>query len=56
MADPLGDRPETRPLSEAELAARRRRNVWLALALAGFVVLVGLVTVIRLGSGIPERM
>lgn len=56
MAEERDDRPETRPLTEAELAARRRRNVWLALALAGFVVLVGLITVIRLGSGIPERM
>jgi hypothetical protein len=40
------------------LKARKRRNLWLGLALAGFVVLVMAITVIRLhtGTGISERM
>ncbi len=37
-------------LSDRELAARKRRNLWLALALFGFVILVGAVTVIRLSQ------
>lgn len=50
------DRPEIEP--QEALAARRRRNLWLALALGGFVVLVMLVTIIRLstGTGVSERM
>ncbi|MBO6583757.1 MAG: hypothetical protein JJ954_12450 [Hyphomonas sp.] len=35
---------------EAELRARKSRNIWLGLALAGFVILVGVVTFIRLSS------
>ena len=35
---------------EAELRARKSRNLWLGLALAGFVILVGVVTFIRLSS------
>ncbi|MEL6474110.1 MAG: hypothetical protein AAFQ21_08485 [Pseudomonadota bacterium] len=48
--------PEPRPLSPEEDAARKRRNIWLALALVGFVALVAIVTMVRIGSGIPERM
>ncbi len=43
-------------LSKEELAARKRRNIWLGFALAGFVILVLLITMIRLANGIPERM
>lgn len=35
-----------------ELAARKRRNLWIALAIVGFVVLVFLVTMTRVGEGI----
>jgi hypothetical protein len=35
---------------QAEMAARKSRNRWLGLALAGFVILVGVVTFIRLSS------
>jgi len=35
-----------------ELAARKRRNFWIALAITGFVVLVFLVTMVRVGEGI----
>ncbi len=37
------------PVSE-EMRARKRRNLWLGLALGGFVVLVGLTTAIRLAD------
>lgn len=35
-----------------ELAARKRRNVWIAVAIAAFVVLVFLVTMVRVEDGI----
>lgn len=35
-----------------ELAARKRRNLWIALAIAAFVVLVFLVTMVRVEDGI----
>ncbi len=38
-------------LSEAELAARKRRNLWLALALGAFVVTVLVVTMVRISQG-----
>ena len=47
------------PQLDAEaLKARKRRNLWLGLALAAFVVLVMITTVIRLntGIGVSERM
>lgn len=50
------DKDSDQPLSKAELAARNRRNIWLGFALAGFVILVLLITVVRLANGIPERM
>ncbi len=37
-------------LTPDELAARNRRNVWLALALVAFVLIVGAVTVIRISE------
>ncbi len=36
----------------ARLAAQKRRNVWLGLALFGFVVLVGVVSGLRLAENI----
>ena len=42
---------DTVKLTPDELAARRGRNRWLALALTAFVVLVGVVTVTRLSEG-----
>jgi hypothetical protein len=35
-----------------ELAARKRRNLWIAAAIAAFVVLVFLVTMVRVEDGI----
>ena len=37
-------------LDPAAIAARKKRNVWLGLALFGFVVLVAVTTVIRLSN------
>ena len=42
--------PEPAHLDAAHLAAQKRRNLWLGLALLGFVVLVGLTTIIRLSD------
>ncbi|MEZ5956494.1 MAG: hypothetical protein R3C27_04695 [Hyphomonadaceae bacterium] len=35
-----------------ELAARKRRNLWIALAVGAFVVLVFLITVVKIEDGI----
>ncbi|WP_018147091.1 hypothetical protein [Henriciella marina] len=43
-------------LSDEARRAQKRRNLWLALALITFVVLVALTTIMRLGGGVPERM
>ncbi len=50
--------PSGLQLDAAAIKARTRRNLWLGLALGGFVVLVLVVTLIRLNSGVgvPERM
>lgn len=52
------DFPEQGRLSDDEIKARNRRNIWLGLALFGFVVLVMVITVVRLytGTGVSERM
>jgi len=42
-------------LTAEELRARNRRNVWIALAVAGFVVLVFLVTLVKLQAGVLDR-
>jgi hypothetical protein len=38
-----------------ELQARKRRNLWIALAVAGFVVLVFFITLAKLQAGVLER-
>ncbi|MEM9738336.1 MAG: hypothetical protein AAF829_00570 [Pseudomonadota bacterium] len=43
---------EVRPLTDEEAKARGRRNVWLALALVAFVMLVLTITIVRLSQGI----
>jgi hypothetical protein len=35
-----------------ELAARKRRNVWIAAAIVAFVVLVFLITMVKVENGI----
>jgi len=39
-------------LTPEELKARKRRNVWIALAITAFIVLVFLITMVRVGDGI----
>lgn len=42
-------------LTPEELAARKRRNLWIALSIAAFVVLVFLITLAKLKAGVLER-
>ncbi|MCA8901621.1 MAG: hypothetical protein KDA53_10250 [Hyphomonas sp.] len=58
MADDKDQFPAPQPLSEEARAAQKRRNLWLGLALLGFVVLVAITTFVRLstGTGIAGRM
>jgi len=42
-------------LTPEELRARKRRNVWIALSIAAFVVLVFLITLAKLQGGILDR-
>lgn len=48
--------PEIRPLTAEERAAQKKRNVWLAFALLGFLVLVFIITIVRIRDGIYWRM
>lgn len=50
--------PVLPPLDTDAVKARNRRNLWLGLSLATFVVLVMLMTLVRLhtGTGVSERM
>jgi len=42
-------------LTPEELAARKRRNVFIALAIVAFVVLVFAITLTQLQAGVLER-
>ena len=42
-------------LTPEELKARKRRNLWIALAVAAFVVLVFAITVAQLQGGVLDR-
>jgi hypothetical protein len=44
-----------RPLTEAEVKARKGRNLWLALSLLAFVLLVLAITIVRLGPDVMNR-
>ena len=50
------DRPTPPDLDDEARKAQKLRNLWLALALVAFVVLVIVTTMVRLGGGVPERM
>ena len=52
--DPREDYPETVKLTAEEEAARKRRNRMIALSLIGFIGLIFLTTVIRLGQNIAS--
>ena len=42
-------------LTDAELSARKRRNVWLAAGLVAFIVLIFTVTVLRLSRNLESQ-
>ena len=42
-------------LTPAQESARKKRNLWIALALLGFVALVFLITVAKMKAGILDR-
>ena len=42
-------------LSADELKARKRRNMWLGLAIAAFIVLVFAITMAKTGAAILDR-
>jgi hypothetical protein len=42
-------------LTPEELKARKRRNVWIALSIGAFVLLVFMITVTKLQAGILDR-
>jgi hypothetical protein len=42
-------------LSAEQVAARKRRNLWLALSIAGFVLLVFFITLAKLQAGVLDR-
>jgi hypothetical protein len=44
---------ETVTLTPEQVRARKRRNVWIALAVGAFVVLVFLITIAKLRAGQP---
>ncbi len=46
---------ETVILTPEQETARKRRNMWLALSIAGFMVLVFLITISKLQAGLLER-
>ena len=52
MTDPRSDYPKPVPLDEAADKARKRRNLWLALSLVGFIVLIALITALRLKANL----
>lgn len=39
-------------LTPEQIKARKRRNVWIALSITAFIVLVFLITMVRVGDGI----
>lgn len=46
------DLPETVALTPEETKARNRRNLWIALAIGAFVVLVFFITMVKVQDGI----
>jgi hypothetical protein len=50
---PTGERVTLTP---EQVSARRKRSQWLAIALFVFVILVFVLTMSKVGGGIPERL
>ena len=42
-------------MTPEELSARKRRNVWIAVSIVAFVLLVFLITVAKLQAGVLDR-
>lgn len=42
-------------LTDAELAARKRRNLWIAVGLVAFIVLIFVTTVLRLSRNLETQ-
>ena len=52
---PAPQRPLTPAEQDAARAAQRKRNIAIALGLVGFIILVYLVTVLKMGGAIANR-
>ncbi len=52
---PQQDKPATYVLTPEEEKRRKERNIAVALAVAGFMLIVFLVTILRLGGNVAER-
>lgn len=55
MSEPAPPVMETVALTPEQLSARKRRNLWIALSVAAFVLLVFLITLAKLKAGVLER-
>ncbi len=56
MSKPQTDEaPEAVALTPAQLKARSRRNIWIALSVGAFMLLVFLITLTKLQAGVLER-
>ncbi|MCR6646402.1 MAG: hypothetical protein NVV62_18735 [Terricaulis sp.] len=56
MSEPQTDlAPESVELTPEQIKARRRRNLWIALSIGGFMLLVFLITLAKLGANVIER-
>jgi hypothetical protein len=51
----MTEQPAPAQLSDTELAARKRRNLWIALGLAAFIGLVFAITIVHLGGDVMKR-
>lgn len=49
------EEPEPKPLTDAQVARRRRGNLVIALALFAFVALVFVITIVRLGGHVFDH-
>lgn len=47
--------PEAVELTPEQIKARGRRNIWIALSVGGFMLLVFLITLAKLGANVIER-
>lgn len=55
MSAMTNEKPELVELTEAQRKARRGRSIAIALALAAFVVIMYILTVVRMGPAVLDR-